>query len=174
MAGIANLFTKEFYEICAKKLKKGGLVCQWLQGYSLSPSDFQMVVKTFRTVFPWVSVWSTTRATDYLLIGSFHNITLDPQVIDGKIKRPEILDDLKSMNVDNAFSLLSCLVLLPDGVNDFVKDGLVNTDDRPILEFSAPRSLYVQTSNLNDEYLRRFQPPMFSELPVLQQALISG
>ncbi len=172
MAGIANLFSREFYQICARKLKKDGLICQWLQGYSLSPADFQMVIKTFQSVFPYVTIWSTGRTADYLLIGSFKEINLNLEQIDQKIKRPGIYADLKSVNIENVYSLLSCLVLNSKDVREFVKDGMINSDDLPILEFSAPRSLYAETSLLNDQYIRSYQKTLFDNLLPEQRALI--
>ncbi len=173
MAGIANLFSKDFYEICKSKLKKNGLVCQWVQGYNLSPTDFQMIITTFRSVFPYVSIWSTVRVADYLLIGSMTDIPLDPEIIREKIGRSEIEQDLKSINIDSPFSFLSCLILSPNEVNNFVKGGMVNTDDLPLLEFSAPRSLYKETSVLNDTYLRSFQQNLYINLSSKERALIN-
>ncbi len=173
MAGIANLFAKEFYEICRDRLKPGGIICQWVQGYNLAPEDFQMIITTFRSVFPHVMVWSTLRMADYLLIGSFKSITFDVDSIARRMAQPAIQSDLKLVSIDNPYSLLSCLVLTPEGVNDFVKDGIVNSDNLPLLEFSAPRSLFRQTSLLNDAFLRRYEKPIFSHMKLENQARIN-
>src|SRR5262249_7166887 len=41
VAGVSNLFTREFYELARARLNRGGLFCQWVQAYRLSPDDFR-------------------------------------------------------------------------------------------------------------------------------------
>ncbi|HUP65081.1 MAG TPA: spermidine synthase, partial [Thermoanaerobaculia bacterium] len=36
-AGVASLFTKDFYEAASRRLNEGGLFLQWLQGYEIEP-----------------------------------------------------------------------------------------------------------------------------------------
>lgn len=46
MAGSGNLYSLEFFTLCARKLKPGGVMCTW--------APTQRVVRTFRTAFPHV------------------------------------------------------------------------------------------------------------------------
>ena len=57
IAGIANLYTREFYEVVKSKLKEEGIFAQWFHNYSMSPDDFRMVFRTFGENFPYVTVW---------------------------------------------------------------------------------------------------------------------
>ena len=43
MAGVANLFTEEFYALARDRLNPGGLFCQWVQAYRLSTDEFYRV-----------------------------------------------------------------------------------------------------------------------------------
>src|SRR5687767_15317938 len=47
------------------------------RSYSTSTRDFKAVIATFRSVFPHVTFWRSTRGTDYLLIGSEHALYPD-------------------------------------------------------------------------------------------------
>src|SRR5574341_989325 len=47
IAGVASLFTKEFYAVAKGKLQPNGIFAQWIHNYSMSPDDFRMVFKTF-------------------------------------------------------------------------------------------------------------------------------
>jgi predicted membrane-bound spermidine synthase len=52
IAGVASLFTVDFYRLVRSRLAPGGLMVQWLQAYDLVPRDLRMVVRSFREVFP--------------------------------------------------------------------------------------------------------------------------
>ena len=52
MAGVAALFTREFFEAARARLKPDGLLCQWAHTYDISPDDLQSIVRTFASVFP--------------------------------------------------------------------------------------------------------------------------
>ena len=52
MAGIASLFTREFFEAAKARLNPGGMLCQWAHTYDISTGDLQSIVATFVSVFP--------------------------------------------------------------------------------------------------------------------------
>ncbi|UCD10816.1 MAG: hypothetical protein JSU88_09040 [Nitrospinaceae bacterium] len=53
MAGVANLFTSDFYDLVQQNLAEDGIFFQWIQFYSLSPETLKLVVNTFRSSFPY-------------------------------------------------------------------------------------------------------------------------
>ncbi|RKX71157.1 hypothetical protein DRP53_02450, partial [candidate division WOR-3 bacterium] len=113
IAGMANLFSKDYYELCKKRMKENGIFCQWLQSYCISPRDFQMVVRTFHRVFKHVYVWMVPGTTDYLLLGSDRELRLDHQKIQTKIEAHRINTDLNSIGIPDALALLATLRLTP-------------------------------------------------------------
>jgi spermidine synthase len=58
-AGVATLFTREYYQAAERRLSEGGIFTQWLQGYQLSVEDLQVVYATLLSVFPQVETWMT-------------------------------------------------------------------------------------------------------------------
>ena len=76
IAGIANLYTREFYQVIKSKIKDDGIFAQWFHNYSMSPDDFRMVFRTFVEAFPHVSLWSM-KESDFLLIGSKREQSFD-------------------------------------------------------------------------------------------------
>ena len=48
MAGVAALFTREFFEAARARLKPDGLLCQWAHTYDISPEDLQSIVADVR------------------------------------------------------------------------------------------------------------------------------
>src|SRR4029453_11410116 len=73
MAGIASLFTREFFEAARARLGPGGVLCQWAHTYDISRRDLQSIVATFLSVFPEGTLWMVGDA-DVLLIGSTESL----------------------------------------------------------------------------------------------------
>ena len=69
MAGVASLFTRQFFEAARARLKPGGLLCQWAHTYDISSQDLQSIVRTFGSVFPQGTLWMVGGG-DLLLIGA--------------------------------------------------------------------------------------------------------
>jgi spermidine synthase len=155
MAGESNLFTKEFYEICARSLKDRGIMCQFVQGYNLTPADFKLVMSTFSSVFPHKQLWSSEFGIDYLMIGSANEIAIDPARIEDRMKGSTLSGDLRKMGISSTTDLLAHFLVGDEKWDAISPRWPINTDNLPILEFSAPRSLYLRThivrSDLGDE-----------------------
>lgn len=142
VAGVANLFTVEFFDLVKKRLDANGVFCQWVQAYKMSPEDFQMVVASVRKVFPHVTLWESVTG-DFLVIAGLHRLTLDLDKIDARIKRvPAVRQDLESVGIRGAGGLLTLFRLSESDIERFIQDANLNTDDLPLLEFNAPFALY--------------------------------
>jgi spermidine synthase len=157
IGGLATLFSTEFFQLARQRLRPGGTMLQWLQGYNLYPDDLRMVVRTFRTVFPATSIWNTTGG-DYLLMGH-----MDPAPLDlGRVKtlyefNSGIRHDLTRTGTGTWAGVLGYFLLDERDAARFAEGAGVNTDDGLPLEFSAPRALYVDTVDENRRALRRFK-----------------
>ena len=156
MRGIGNLFSLDFYELTAQRLAPKGVICQWIHAYGLFPEDVKMVVKTFRTVFPHTTIWNTTRG-DLLLIGSKDPWTLDHANLQAKYGAiPGLREDMARVGLRSPLAILADFVLVEEDVAQYSQHALLNTDDLPFLEFSAPDSLYADTVDLNWRVLKSF------------------
>jgi spermidine synthase len=76
IAGIADLFTYEWFRECRNALATNGVMCQWLHTYNLPASDYAMIARTFASVFPYHAVYEVM-AGDTILIGSQAPVTPD-------------------------------------------------------------------------------------------------
>jgi len=68
-AGVANLYTQEFYESVSSRLESDGLFCQWVQTYETDLASVQLVIATLSAVFPKVELWQPGSG-DLLLVCS--------------------------------------------------------------------------------------------------------
>ena len=57
MVGVASVFTREFYQLAANRLKPGGIMTQWFHNYEMDDRNVNVVLRTFESVFPNMEVW---------------------------------------------------------------------------------------------------------------------
>jgi spermidine synthase len=163
IAGIANLYTREFYEVIKSKLNEDGIFAQWMHNYSMSPDDFRMVFRTFVEAFPHVTVWGM-KESDFLLLGSrreqvFHYAALKEFVA----KNGTLKADLKEIGLTDIYGVLGFYRMGKKEALAFSEGADINTDDGAQLEFSAPKNVRRTTSELN----RKLMEPHLAEAPWL-------
>ncbi len=133
----ASLFTRDHFEYCRRKLKPGGILSTWMTT-DLDPNDFDIVLKTFQSVFPYSLLWMAPNCINkqVVLMGSTEPIKIDFREIEKKLSDSQIKSDLAAININSAYDLLDCLVLDSRGISEISKGAPLNSDDHPILEFS--------------------------------------
>ena len=152
LAGVGNLYTTEFYEQCKSKLSPGGIIVQWVQLYSLDWDTVRMILATFSGVFPNVTVFNTT-TTDLLLVGSPAPIVLDKVELQHRLDALPSREDLAGFGLDTPGGITSCFLLSDADLRRACAGAPRNTDDLPLLEFAAPRSLYRECAADNFRHL---------------------
>jgi spermidine synthase len=168
IAGIASLFTKEFYAVAKGKLKADGIFAQWIHNYSMSPDDFRMVMRTFGESFPYLSVWNL-QESDFLLVGSLREQRFDhPQLRKIFSQNSVLREDFKALGLSDIHSVLGFYRMGKKELSAFAEGADYNTDDNARLEFSAPRSLGKSTSDLNRKIMESFlTSPLWISDPTL-------
>lgn len=147
VAGIGNLYTRRFFETLRSRLSSRGLMVQWLHTYEMDDSIAAMVVQTYCSVFPHVSVWRSG-PTDVLLVGSKQPLHVDRAQLEARLARPELQVHLRNarvgMNVRDALDVLALQVLSERRTRQhFPGQEPLNRDDRPLLELWAPKAFFV-------------------------------
>jgi spermidine synthase len=153
MAGIASLFTREFFEGAKARLAPGGVLCQWAHTYDISNADLRSIVATFLSVFPDGTLWLVGDA-DVLLVGSTEPLDARIGGIAGAMQRPGVAEDLASIGVKGAFSITSLFVAQGAALKAWTHEAPLQTDDRSALEFSGPRSIFGTLRDDNATALR--------------------
>ncbi len=174
MAGVANLFSREFYGIARQRLADDGIMVQWFHGYSLFPRELRMIVNTFRQVFPHATLWRTMRG-DYLLVGSASRLKVDYRLLEQRIAASAaVREDLASLRLATPVDLLTLFLLDEGDLARFAKGAPENTDDRPLLEFAAPLALYANTTDENARLLREARTTEFPPVRNLPAGLLEA
>lgn len=146
-AGIASLFTREYYQSAVDRLQTGGLFLQWLQAYEVDNETVRTVYATLASVFPNVETWRTA-VGDLLLVGSAQPITSDVPTLRARLAEEPFHSAL--LNVWRANDLEGFLAHYV--ANNAVARGVwnqpgvrINTDDRTVLEYAFARGAAVRT-----------------------------
>lgn len=142
-AGVANLYTREFYENASQRLSKDGIFCQWLQGYEVEPETISTVIATLHSVFPKVEVWAT-QSVDMLLVCSKEYKPWPLASIRQRIQMNPMKEALNRFwQTDSAEGFLAGCLANADycAALALYNDLPVNTDDMNRLEFSFAQSV---------------------------------
>jgi predicted membrane-bound spermidine synthase len=68
IAGVVNLYTREYFTALAKRLAPGGLATYWLPVLQFNPAGAKAVIAGFCDAFPDCSLWAGGR-NDWILLG---------------------------------------------------------------------------------------------------------
>ncbi|MGZ8866840.1 MAG: fused MFS/spermidine synthase [Thermoanaerobaculia bacterium] len=140
-AGIASLYTKEFYEAAAARLERGGLFIQWVQAYEIDTETVRTIYSTITSVFKQVDTWRTT-PSDLILVASREPWTLDLARLDQRLSTSPYYEAAHyTWRVETVEGVLSHFIG-NDMLSRTIGDGKVlNTDDRTVIEFGFARTL---------------------------------
>jgi predicted membrane-bound spermidine synthase/tetratricopeptide (TPR) repeat protein len=169
IAGVANLYTREFYQVVKSKIKDDGIFAQWFHNYSMSPDDFRMVFRTFAEAFPYVSLWGM-KESDFLLVGSKREQVFDYPAVKQIYDNNKMLQsDLEYLGLSDVYAVQGFYRMNRDGFLAFSKGAAINTDDGAQLEFSAPKNLRRATTELNRKLMTPYlvdEPPWLKGKPL--------
>ena len=145
MAGVAGVFSLEYYQRCRTRLQPDGLMVQWIQAYESNDEVLQTVLKTFGSVFPHLSVWSATPG-DLIVVGSAQPVNADLASMPARLAEPRVRLDLERMDLFRLPVLLSREIISADNAPHLAEARTrVHSDYYPILEYLAQRAFFVRS-----------------------------
>ncbi len=139
-AGVGNLFTREFFELCRDRLSESGILGQWIQGYAVSEETLRSVLRTISETFPSIDVW-VAEWSDILVVASKKPGPIDVARIEAAFLEDRVGDGLRRAGVPDAPTLLSHFMMDTDAVRRFSADAPLHTDDDRRVEMREPRAL---------------------------------
>lgn len=159
IAGVAALFTAEYFAEARARLAPGGVFCQWANAYNISEADLRAIAATFRSVFP-DAVAFLVGEHDVLFLGAVPRTGggredgVLPLTRLTQLARPAVVEDLTRYGAGSPFALLALAVAGPDEIAAYARGARPLDDDRMPLEFSAPREIHQRSGASNGATLR--------------------
>ena len=141
-AGVAALYSREFYQLARSRLTPGGYVSQWLPAYQVPAETSLAMVRSFIDVFPQSVLLSGAQA-ELLLIGTnAPRIELDPEVIAGRLGRERaVQEDLARVDLGTVLEIAGTFVGSADTLARATDGSPAVTDDRPRQEYGVHSGL---------------------------------
>jgi spermidine synthase len=139
-AGVASLYSEEFYRLARTRLRPDGFVSQWLPAYQVPNATTLSMIRSFVDVFPRSVLLSGAEA-DLILIGANNRIEVDPaQLFRALSERPAVRADLMRLDLGTPREIVGMFVGSSRKLAEATRDAVPVTDDRPVQEFGV-RSL---------------------------------
>ena len=164
LAGVVNLYTKEYYELVKSHLKEGGIMSQWIPLYNLSVEDVRMLTKTFQSVFPHTTIWLAN--ADIFLIGSPTETMIDYERIESRIFPSHIKNLLQEIDLEDPLEFLNTFLMNEEMVRAYAGSAPVIDDNMPLVEFTGPKSLNLNTISPNLAELIKYREKIAPYLQV--------
>ena len=140
-AGIGSVFSQQYYELAASRLKPGGIVAQWFQIYETQDDIVRLVLRTFSSVFPYVEIWDS--GGDIILLGSKQPWESGVESFRRSFANERVRTEMWMIDIHSPEALMGKQIASQRTGFAIAGSGPVQTDLHPILEYAAPRAFYI-------------------------------
>ncbi|MDJ0849844.1 MAG: spermidine synthase [Myxococcota bacterium] len=139
VAGVVNLYTREYFARMHERLAEGGLASYWLPVHSLLEGDARAITRAFCDVFTDCSLWNGS-GTDWILLGSRGGVG---PVSAGRLRRqwedPTVLRELMALGLESPELLGATFMADAEALRALTRDTPPLVDDFPLrLSEQAP------------------------------------
>lgn len=153
-AGVASLYTREFYENVADRLEDDGYFSQWVQGYEINRETYLTIYATLASVFKSVTVWQTLQH-DILFVCSKQMHTYSWAELRQRVEMEPFRSALlNGWNITGLEGFLAAFLANDSVARKILRrmeqEDRINTDDRMLVEFGFARSVGISTNLIND------------------------
>ena len=148
-AGVAALYSREFYALARSRLKEGGYLSQWLPAYEVPAATSLAMVRAFIDVFPQSVLLSGTDA-ELLLVGtSGGRIEIDPVRVSRALEQePGVAADLRRLDLGSVTEIVGTFVGSADTLARATSQSTAVSDDRPLQEYGVRSAIDSGTSGV--------------------------
>ena len=170
-SGSGSLYTVEHFAAVQKRLTNGGLFCQWLPLHQLDLETLRSIVRTFLAVYPQGSALLATHSLDTPVLGLVSRKSgerFDAAELRSRLATVSLPQGPASFGIPDELALLGSFIAGPPALAQFAGNAPLNTDDRTVVAYSAPRITYVADSQPRDRLIR-----LLHNVSITPQVLLS-
>lgn len=152
-AGAANLFSRQFFALAKSRLAPGGIICQWVPLYALSPELFKVLVRTFLSEFPGGAVCVARNAGEAILVGCPDGAVdwqQRAQAAQGQLTAHAGSRLLAAAGLADSQAVADTIAAAGQKLAEYAGQGVLNTDDNLIIEFGVGRQAFSRKENIQE------------------------
>ncbi len=145
--GAGFLYTIEHFQAIRSLMSPGGIFCQWLPLYQMDLEVLRTIIRTFLHVFPDGKGFLATYSLQTPIVGliaGIGNTGYPPDFMEKRITSDILRKKLVSLRLDNSYALFGNFIAGPQDLIKYAGKGPLNTDDRPVVIFKAPKFAYTE------------------------------
>ncbi len=137
-AGVCNLFTREYFQLCKNRLRPGGVFGVWCQIVEVPGVNVRGILSALRQVFPHCAVMLLNEC-DIVVLASDNPIQIDLDKLRESMKNKDVAEDFRRAAIDSPETFAARFVIAPDGIDNFIHGIAPNVDDTNRLEYDVGR-----------------------------------
>ena len=112
ITGVSDLFTTDHWRITKQRLREGGIYCQWVQLYELSPENIKTIYRTFASQFEHVVVFAAEDlSSDTVMLGSDSPLPLDLERVRSAYQLEGAPQELERAYIHSPFDVFARVLL---------------------------------------------------------------
>jgi predicted membrane-bound spermidine synthase len=137
-AGVAALYSRDFYSLAKTRLKPGGFVSQWLPAYQVPTSTTLAMIRAFIDVFPNAVLLSGAESELLLLGRNSADNQIEPNRLVAALSRaPAVQEDLRRVDLGSATEIVGTFVGSARTLAEATREVPAVTDDHPSQEYDV-------------------------------------
>ncbi|HKO54319.1 MAG TPA: fused MFS/spermidine synthase [Thermoanaerobaculia bacterium] len=141
-AGVASLFTREYYQSAVQRMNRGGIFVQWMQTYAVDAATLHSIYATVASVFPHAETWITSSG-DLVLVASREPIVYDADRMRARLAAEPYRSGMhyawRTESLEGLLAHFAASEKLTAAMASAAE--ALNTDDRPVVEFGFGRTV---------------------------------
>ena len=163
VAGVAGLFSTQFYSLARRNLADGGVLVQWVQLYEIEPEQVAGIIKAVSANFEDYTLYVASNG-DLMIIARKGLAVPEPS---GKIfSTPELAENLERIGVSSLYDLSLRRIGGKKSMDPFFQNygADINSDYYPTLDSGATRARYLGSNSRIFEEFRSYPVPVVETL----------
>ena len=131
MAGVASLYTTEYFALLRERLHEGGMVTYWLPTMNLSAAAARSLIRGFCDAFDDCSLWNGAQE-NFVLVGSRGvRAPADDRRFVAQWRDPDVVPELRNVGLEYPGQLGAMFIGDSGYLNALTRDDPPLTDDFP-------------------------------------------
>jgi spermidine synthase len=155
-SGSGSLYTVEHFQAVRERLATDGLFCQWLPLHQLDLETLRSIVRAFLEIYPqgWALLATNSLETPVLgLVARADGKPFALSQVRARLSQAALPRSPAEFGLNDELALLGSFIAGPQALASFAGDAPLNTDDRPIVAYRAPRITYSPDSLPRDRLI---------------------